>query len=83
MISMRKFYKIASWLMVIVVVANTWNLLKTWDITNLPTKISLIAGSILFNVLLVALFIGLYRMTPDMEIQNKEIAGLLEQYKEK
>jgi len=83
MFSMRKFYKIAAWLMVIVVVANTWNLLKTWDITNLPTKISMIAGSILFNMLLVGLFIFLYRGTPDLEIQNKEIAGLLEQYREK
>lgn len=63
-IQMKDFYGIASILMIIVVAANIWNLTSNWGLMNLPSKISFIAGSIIFQLLLFGLFFGLWKSTP-------------------
>jgi len=81
MISMKKFYGIGAILFSIVVIANLWNLVRNWGIMNLPAKISFIAGSILFQCLLVALFLGLKKAVPDMTIKDNNLDDLLKEYK--
>jgi TctA family transporter len=83
MISMKQFYGIAGGLMVIVFIANCWNLIVSWSNMNLPGRIAFIFGSILFNILLSILFIGLYKITPSQIIDNSKLDDLLKQYEKK
>lgn len=63
-LQIKDFYGIASILLLIVVGANIWNLTVNWSMMNLAGKISFIAGSIFFQILLVVLFVGLWKTTP-------------------
>ena len=82
-LSMRKIYLMAIGLMIIVFCANTWNLIVSWGKMNLPGKISFIFGSCLFNLLFVAMFVFLYKVTPDMTVDNSKLDDVLKEYENK
>lgn len=78
MISMKQFYLYASILMVVSVIFNIWNLVSAWALMNLPAKFSFIFGNIFFQLLLIGMFIGMYRVTPDMILKdNPELDDVL------
>lgn len=68
---------IAFILMIIAVFGQIWNLTIIWDNITIGTKVSSIAGGVLFNLLLALLFIGLWKMTPKvnggMTLSSSEI----------
>mgnify|MGYP001411074233 CR=1 FL=1 len=81
--NIKTFYLIASILMIVSVLGQGWNLDIIWNSITIGAKISNIAG-MFFNVLLVILFLGLYKMTPNLNTQvidNKEMDKFLEQIK--
>jgi hypothetical protein len=81
-LSMKKFYIIAGILMLLSVIFSIWNLTTGWVIMNLPAKLSFIFGTILFQLLLVVLFFGMWKVMPDTTIKdNKELEELLETMK--
>lgn len=85
MIDMKKFYGIASILMVISFLGNLWNTITVWNAMTTGAKIANIAGSLLFNILLFALFYGLWKITPSMSssakiIDNPDLDALIKQY---
>jgi len=80
MISMRTFYKTGAILFGIALIANLWKLIIEWDLMNLATKISFIAMSVLFQALLLVLFVGLWKSTPDLTIENDGLNDLLNKY---
>jgi len=80
MIPMKKLYGLMGFLMCVVTIANIWNLISNWAIMNLPSKISFIAGSVLFQGLFAVMFVWLYKITPDMTINNSDLDDLLKQY---
>lgn len=63
-IQIKDIYLISAILMAIVVIANSWNLIVNWNIMNIPGRISFIAGSVLFQLLLFGMFILLFKNTP-------------------
>ncbi len=84
---MKKFYSIAWVLMAISVFGQIWNLKATWMVTTIGSKISSIAGGVLFSFLLACLFFYFWKVTPsgtgvgltktDSVIENKELDDLL------
>lgn len=83
MISMKQFYGIAGGLMVIVFLANCWNFAVSWNNMNIPGRIAFFFGSILFNILLSILFIGLYKITPSQVIDDSKLDEVLKKYEGK
>jgi hypothetical protein len=79
---MKTFYGIGSILFSGVFVMNVWNFLITYQVMNLPNKISYLAGNIFFNLLLATLFIGLWKVTPQEIVNNKELDNMLIKYSE-
>ena len=73
MMDMRRFYLIASILMIISLLGSVWNLFIVWNGITIGGKISQLAGGVGFNLLLFILFIGLYRITPSMNLNPKVI----------
>lgn len=78
-INIKDFYLVASVLMIIVVGANIWNLTINWDLMNIAGKISFIAGSVFFQLLLFALFFGLWIATPKIGkiVEDKTLDDIL------
>lgn len=78
-IQIKDFYGVASILMIIVVIANIWNLTVNWNFMNLASKISFIAGSIFFQLLLFGLFFGLWKTTPKIGkiVEDKVLDDIL------
>ena len=72
MINFKNFYLILAIVMLIIVLANIWNLISNWAILVLPSKISSI-GEIIFNFMFVALFFYLYKTTIDMTPDEDKI----------
>jgi len=85
MISMKTFYGIAGVLMVIAFLGNLWNLINVWHFITIGAKIATIAGSLLFNILLAVLFLGMWKITPDLSTNATapEIDKLLKEYSTK
>ncbi len=82
MIDIRKFYLIAGSLMSISVLGQIWNLYTLWDNLTMGAKVSGIAGGVLFNLLLVVLFFGMYKMMPSTNqsiIDNPEMDKYLQE----
>lgn len=82
MLDMKQFYLIAGVLMLISFGGQIWNLAIIWNLATIGAKISTLAGGVLFNLLLSALFLGLwYKMpkTPDMVVDNNELDKLMEE----
>ena len=82
-LNMKMFYGIAGILMAIVLCANCWNLFVSWHNMSLPGRIAFIFGSVLFNLLMSALFIGLWKITPSQIVDNSKLDDLLKQYENK
>jgi hypothetical protein len=79
MISPKQFYLWASILIGLSVIFNLWNLFSSWSFMNLPSRLSFIFGNLLFQILLVVMFIGMWKVTPDMTLQsNPELDKMLE-----
>jgi TctA family transporter len=84
MIQMKSFYGIASGLMALSVCFSVWNLTTGWAFMNLPSKLSYITGSIVFQALLVIVFIGMYKVTPSLKvIDDPELDKILESISKK
>lgn len=80
MISMRNFYLIAGVVMLIVLGANIWNLAISYSYWTLPAIIAFVFGSIIFNLLFVILFFGLWKVTPKQIVNNSELDDIIKQY---
>lgn len=67
----KKFYKLGTYAFGIIAIMNAVSLVYKWNLLIIFDKISALANCA-FNFLLVALFIYLYRQTPEMP---KEVAS--------
>jgi hypothetical protein len=78
-IQIKDLYLISAILILVVVVANIWNLISNWTSMNLPAKISFIAGSIFFEVVLFTMFYLLWKVTPKFEniVDDKDLDNIL------
>ena len=77
---MRTYFHIAAYLMGIVAVGSTYSAIVMWRLMDLGAKVSRVAG-ILFNILLVVLFIYLMYMQPkksDVEDAQSKMKGFME-----
>lgn len=86
MISIRDFYLIGAILMLISFLANLYNIVSIWQILTLASKISSVAGTLLFNLLLCSMFFWLWKTTPKnpMMIQeNPELDKFIEEISKK
>jgi len=79
-INIKTFYSVGAGLFFCVVLFNIWNLVISWNVWNLPTKLSFIFGSIIFQIMLASLFLYLWKITPDMITDDKSIDKLFEEY---
>lgn len=81
-IDLRVFYLVGAILMFISFLANLYNLTILWGNLNVGGKISFIAGSLLFQLLLCSMFFWLWKVTPksSMTIQdNPELDKFVEE----
>jgi len=75
---MRKYFQMAAWLMLIVALGSTYSAIVTWNLMDLGLKVSKVAG-ILFNLLLVVLFVYMVSTQPkpqDMEDAHKQLEDM-------
>ncbi|MBU0706629.1 hypothetical protein KJ807_05455 [Patescibacteria group bacterium] len=76
----KTFYKIGSYLFGVVAIMNLLALITTWNMyLNIFSLISAIASNI-FNFLLCAFFIYLYKQTPEMpkdDISDEELRKMV------
>jgi len=76
MISLRTFYFLGAFLFGVGLLAGIYNLANAWALVSNGSKVQTIAG-LAFNLLMVLLFIGLYRQaprfTPEQEKQQEEV----------
>lgn len=78
-LQIKTFYKVGAILMIFSVIGSIWSLKLSWSLLNIGAKLSGITG-VFFNGLWMALFIFLYKNTPDMPqkvIESPEMDELL------
>lgn len=78
-INLKLFYLIGAVLMGLVVIFNFWNLIVNWEYFNLPNKLSFIFGSIFFQFLIGAIFLFMYKNTPQEFLNDTEIDKLIKE----
>lgn len=83
MIQIKDIYLIGALLSFGLIGFNIWNFVLTYAIMNLPSKLSYIFGSILFQILFLVFFIVLYFQTPRVTkmLDNNEIEDLIKTMK--
>ena len=80
-LNLKTFYLLAWIAMLIVVLANIWNLTNIYSNLTLPGKVSYIAGSICFQGLLFILFLGLWKNMPGKIIDDSKLSDLMDEIK--
>lgn len=80
--NIKTFYILGSIAMAIVVLGNIVNLVLIWQGITIGAKVSTIASTA-FSCLLAALFFNLYKNTPDVAINNKELDELVSELRKK
>ena len=83
MISMKKFYLLAGILMLIAFFANLWTLSHSWTLMLWGGRISFIFGTLLFELLLISLFFGMWKMTPQLDIKSVDLSSVLNDFENK
>ena len=66
--------------MFLVVFFNLWNLLANYKNMNLPSILSFIFGSLIFQMLIAIMLLVFYKNTPEAIIESKELERMLEEY---
>jgi hypothetical protein len=81
-LELRHFYFMMSTCLGIVVFLNFINLIKIWNYTDPVVLTSYIFGAIIFNIILICLFMFMYFTTPKPipMIENKELENILDKY---
>jgi hypothetical protein len=82
MINIKTFYLIAGVLMAVSTIASTYSLVVSWSFLNLGAKVSSIAGNILFQLLLSVFFLGMYRITPQIVVENPALDDFVKELQE-
>ena len=77
---MKTFYLVGSILLFISGIGQIWSLSVLWGALTMGARVSMISGTI-FNFMLSGLFIYVYKTTPDMQINDKQLDDILEKYK--
>jgi len=82
--NIKTFYLIGMILMLISSLGSIWNLIIIWEKINIGSKISSLAGSVLFQLLIFGFFLFMYKQSsniPDMNmtIQNQNLDKLLKE----
>lgn len=68
-ISMNQFYKVGIFCFALGAIGNLWNLILYWVGSSFGSKL-ITGGNLLFNLFLIAFFIGLYKST-QIPVENK------------
>lgn len=78
-LDLKTFYAIGSGLFIVIILGNLYSFYLNFHLLNIGGRVSSIA-SILFNCLLLWLFIHLYKTTPSQK-QNNDLMELVEELK--
>lgn len=68
--------------MSITFLANLWNFINAFGVSTVGGKIAMVCGTLLFNLLLAVVFLGIYKVTPKMPtmtVDNPELDNLVQE----
>jgi len=64
-------------------IGSIWNLFIIWNIISIGAKIASVASGVLFQLLMAVVFLGLYKSTPQLEVNDSKLDELVKELEAK